>query len=166
LEQYFNQVLKEHLRQIIAESGVTEEEHQLQTARAAARNPIRHALEMAREHHDIRPLKEVVKNALGSEVLAFVQLPKRQRKRSQKGTLRNLDSKPHLKAKTEAVWEARRALAIKKHIGFVGYEPRTHWKVAAARAGVTIGEAMDWEKQTDCPPDPWPIIFGQTVPDL
>jgi len=155
LEQYLNQELDRHEREIGAEGSMSEAEHEVWLAK----NPRRWALHMAAEKRDLGPMRELVRKTLGDEFVRYVQFPKHD-KRLKKGTEEYLDSKPHLEKKTRAVWEARRAQTIMRHASLVGYEPRTYWKVAAARAGlIDVDVLRDWERQADCLPDPWSIVL-------
>jgi hypothetical protein len=154
LEQYLNQELDRHKQEIGAEGqSVTEAEHEAWLAK----NPKRYALHRATEERDIGPMRELVKKMLGSEFVRYVRFPKSDKRVDRK---EYLDARPKLKAvldtKTLAVWEARRAQSIMKRGRFVGYQPRTFWKVAADRAGLTVDEVRDWEKQ--CSADPWPVV--------
>jgi hypothetical protein len=189
LEQWLNQELDWYEQELNAEDQSTEAAHRDWLARhlsqeeldrheqeitAAggeyqawlAKHPRRYALHVAKEKRDFGPMKELVKKLvreeLGDEFARLVRLPKRRGKGAD--AQEYLDARPQLKAnlrvKTRGVWEARRAQAIMKHKKFKGYEPRTYWKVAAARAGLTVDavdELRDFEK--NCPADPWPVIL-------
>jgi hypothetical protein len=150
LEKWLNQELDRHEQEIGAErQSVTEAEYETWLAK----NPKRHALHRATEEQNFEPMKklvqELVRKKLGDEFARVVRLPKSSGK----------DPKPRLEAKTHAVWEARRAQAFMQREDFIRYEPRTYWKVAALRAGLTVDDVMNFK----CRADPWPVIIPPKV---